>query len=85
MGQLICYLDYKLIGLCSGTDTKIILSCDISTSDSGPIRDTVLGIYNIYVNTILNPFQSLEKPIQSSKFRNQIQQLISKTNNSSKK
>ena len=81
LGHLLTISDYKSFGLLSNTQTKIIIISDLSTNETGLIRDTLLNLYNSYIIAIQNPFHNPQSIVQSKLFHNNVISIIQKFNN----
>ena len=75
-GQLLQVDEYKVFGHYSNTHTKTLVVCDSATeAGDASVRELVLALRGLYTTATQNPFQSLEKPFTSTKFRKAVAQL----------
>ena len=80
LGFLLSYADYKVLGLAANTGVKILVACDIGTLDNGPIKDTIMQLYNIYIETIMNPFHIIESQLITTNIHNKVKKIVHEVN-----
>lgn len=79
LGNLYCIDDYKVYGFYSNTHVKTIVICEYTFPES--LIKSLIGDLNIlYISAIQNPFQALNQPIQSGKFRTAVQGAVGRSN-----
>ena len=69
-----------MLGLASNTGVKILVTCDIGTLDNGPIKDTIMQLYNIYIETIMNPFHIMESQLITTNTHNKVKKIVHEIN-----
>ncbi len=81
LGHLLSYSDFKILGLSTNTDMKLLVACDINTQDSAAMKDIIMQMYNHYIHVVMNPFHVLDTMLVSSKFHNEVSKLLAAVNN----
>jgi hypothetical protein len=79
LGNLYCIDDYKVYGFYSNTHVKTIVVCEYTFPES-LIKSLIGELNTSYISALQNPFQALNQPIQSSKFRAAIQGAMGRAN-----
>lgn len=76
LGHLKSINDLQLIGYVSNTQTKLILICNESSTSDIYYKDLIVSLYNLFISTRLNPFQSLTTTLQSKSLATNIENSI---------